>query len=62
MTPSDLPRLDQLTAGRSRVWLVLSHDAYSDPDRIVTGQLGRRGHVVEQHDLAAMRIQAYESG
>jgi hypothetical protein len=62
MATSDLPRLDQLTAGRSRVWLVLSHDAYTDPDRIVTGRLGERMHVVEQHDLAAMRIQAYESG
>jgi mannosyltransferase len=59
---SDLPRLDQLTAGRDRVWLVLSHDAYTDPDRVVTGWLGDRMRVVEQQDLAAMRIQAYESG
>jgi hypothetical protein len=62
MAATDLPHLDQLTAGRQRVWLVLSHDAYTDPDRIVTGRLGQRMRVVEQHDLAAMRIQAYESG
>jgi len=62
MAASDLPRLDQLSAGRDRVWLVLSHDAYTDPDRIATGWLGARMQVVEQQDLAAMRIQAYESG
>jgi mannosyltransferase len=62
MTPADVPRLDRLTAGRPRVWLVLSHDGYTDPDRIVTDRLGQRLRVVEQHDLAGMRIQAYEPG
>jgi mannosyltransferase len=62
MAPTDVPRLDRLTEGRPRVWLVLSHDGYTDPDRIVTGRLGERMRVVEQHDLAGMRIQAYEPG
>ncbi|WP_214408148.1 glycosyltransferase family 39 protein [Pseudonocardia lacus] len=62
MAATDVPRLDQLTEGRPRVWLVLSHDGYTDPDRIVTGRLGEHMHVVEQVDLAGMRIQAYEPG
>jgi hypothetical protein len=57
---ADVARLDRIVDGRSRVWLVLSHDSYSDPDRIVTDRLGQRMHVVEQRDLAAIRIQAYE--
>lgn len=60
MTPTDLPRLDRLVDGRDRVWLVLSHDHYTDPDRIVTDRLGQHSRVVEQLDLAAVRIQAYE--
>ncbi|MCO1658089.1 glycosyltransferase family 39 protein [Pseudonocardia humida] len=60
MAPTDIPRLDQLTEGRPRVWLVLSHDGYTDPDRIVTSRLGEHLRVVEQVDLAGMRIQAYE--
>ena len=60
MTVEDLPRLDALVAGRERVWLVLSHDWYTDPDRLVTGRLGERMRVTDQHDLAGMRIQEYE--
>lgn len=59
MAPTDVPRLDQLVEGRARVWLVLSHDGYTDPGRIVTGRLGERMRVVERVDLAGMRIQAY---
>jgi mannosyltransferase len=59
---SDRSRLEQLTAGRDRVWLVLSHDGFTDPDRLVTGWLGERMQVIGQRDLAAMRIQTYESG
>lgn len=62
MAPSDIPRLDQLTAGKPRVWLVLSHDWYTDPQRLVTGRLGQSMRVTEQQDLAAMRIQLYQPG
>jgi hypothetical protein len=35
MTPADLPRLEELIAGRSRVWLVYSHDWYTDPAGLI---------------------------
>lgn len=60
MAESDIPRLDLLVAGRPRIWLVLSHDWYTDPQRIVTDHLGQSWHVTEQQDLAGMRIQAYQ--
>ena len=60
MATTDLPRLDQLTEGRPRVWLVLSHDDYTDPTGIATARLGEHMRVVEQVDLAGLRIQAYE--
>ncbi|MFC4945499.1 glycosyltransferase family 39 protein [Pseudonocardia sp. GCM10023141] len=59
MTVSDVPYLDALVAGRQRVWLVLSHDWYTDPDRIVTSRLGQSMDVTEQRDLAGMRVQEY---
>jgi hypothetical protein len=34
MTDTDVPRLLTITAGRDRVWLVLSHDDDSDPDKV----------------------------
>ncbi len=33
MTESDIPRLISLVSGRDRVWLVYSHDSYTDPTR-----------------------------
>jgi mannosyltransferase len=35
MTPADLPRLEELIEGRSRVWLVYSHDWYTDPTGLI---------------------------
>ena len=35
MTASDVPYARRLLQGRRRVWLVYSHEAYTDPDRLV---------------------------
>jgi mannosyltransferase len=35
MQESDIPRLRSITADRKRVWLVYSHQWYTDPDRLV---------------------------
>ena len=39
MTVDDLPRLDALIRGHERVWLVYSHDGYTDPQGIVPAAL-----------------------
>jgi mannosyltransferase len=39
MAAADLPRLADLVAGRRRVWLVYSHDWYTDPQGIITRYL-----------------------
>jgi hypothetical protein len=46
-------------AGRACGWCSATTDTPT-PDRIVTARLGERMRVVEQVDLAGMRIQAYE--
>jgi uncharacterized membrane protein len=35
MEPGDVPRIQALTAGRSHVWMLLSHDWYNDPQRLI---------------------------
>lgn len=41
MGESDVPRIDQLLSGRDRVWLVYSHNWYSDPEGIIPRELGK---------------------
>ena len=41
MEPSDIPRLHDLVDGRQRVWLVYSHDWYTDSTQIIPGEIGR---------------------
>jgi mannosyltransferase len=40
MTAGDVPYARRLLQGRRRVWLVYSHEAYTDPDRLVWRVLG----------------------
>jgi hypothetical protein len=40
-TPADLPRLADLTRGRERVWLVLSHSFTTDPQNLTRKALER---------------------
>ncbi len=41
MAPADLPRLRELIDGRRRVWLIYSHNWYTDPDGLIPAELGR---------------------
>ena len=41
MAEEDLPYMRQLIADQSRVWLVYSHEWYTDPERIVVRELQR---------------------
>ena len=41
MTPGALPRLRRLVQGRERVWLVYSHEWYTDPQELIRQELTR---------------------
>jgi hypothetical protein len=43
MAESDLPRLRTLIRDRSRVWLIYSHDWYTDPHRLIPRALDQDG-------------------
>ena len=60
MTSADVPRLQELAAQADCVWLIYSHDWYTDPDKIVPStlrhaMLSRKGQKFE-----GLEIQLYE--
>lgn len=59
MTSADLPRLTELVAGHRRVWLVYSHDWYTDPDGIVGRHLDSVLAPAGEHRFSAIRIREY---
>jgi uncharacterized membrane protein len=60
MTTADLPRLDQLIAGRARVWLIYSHDWYTDPDGIIPRALGARLQQTNARGFNGLKVFLYE--
>ena len=61
MTEGDIPRLKALIAGRKRVWLVYSHNGYTDPTGIIEQTLGSEMKLTEKRDFYGGQIQFYEA-
>ncbi len=60
MAESDLPRLRALIRGRERVWLVYSHNWYTDPQGLIPSALGQELRLTEQKDFVGLQVQLYE--
>ncbi len=61
MTTDDIPGLISLVNGRKRVWLVYSHDSYTDPRGLVPQTLASRMRVTRQRDFYGGQVQLYEA-
>lgn len=61
MEESDAPRVQEVLAGRERVWLIYSHNWYSDPDGIVPREMGSLFQEVEQAQFVGIQINRYVS-
>lgn len=59
MTRDDLPRLRQLIAGRARVWLIYSHNWYTDPDGLIERELGRKFTLLEVRRFVGVEVRLY---
>ena len=59
MTERDLDTLAARIAGRKRVWLVYSHNWYTDPQGLIPAELERRYTQVETFTLPDIRIDRY---
>jgi mannosyltransferase len=60
MTDADIGRLEQLIAGRARVWLVYSHNWYTDPLAIIPRYLGATLANRGEREFNGLKIIRYE--
>ena len=59
MASADIPRLDELAAGRQRVWLIYSHDWYTDPQRIITPHLSSTLSEISVRNFKGVKVYLY---
>ncbi|HSB66827.1 MAG TPA: glycosyltransferase family 39 protein [Anaerolineales bacterium] len=61
MTESDIPRLISLLHGHKRVWLVYSHNGYTDPEGIVRQTLVYEMTFIQKREFYGVEVQLYEN-
>jgi hypothetical protein len=61
MTENDIPGLLSLISGYDRVWLVYSHDWYTDPAGLIPQTLASKMELIKQQDFYGGRVQLYET-
>jgi hypothetical protein len=61
MTDSDIPRLISLLSGRKRVWLVYSHNWYTDPMGLIPQTLASKMELIRQRDFYGGQVQLYDT-
>jgi hypothetical protein len=59
MTRADVARLDELIAGRPRVWLMYSHNWYTDPQSIIPRHLGSALGEVSVRNFRGVKVYLY---
>jgi mannosyltransferase len=61
MTESDTPALVSLLKGRTRVWLVYSHNRYTDPGGLIPQTAASNLKLTRQRDFYGGQVQLYEA-
>lgn len=61
MTEDAIPLLLATIAGHDRVWLVYSHDSYTDPDGLIPQTLAEQMDVTRTRDFYGGQVQLYEA-
>nr|HID14351.1 hypothetical protein [Anaerolineae bacterium] len=59
MTEDDLPRLRALIRGYERVWLVYSHDWYTDPQGLIPPALEEELNLLDRWDFYGLQVRLY---
>jgi hypothetical protein len=60
MTADDLPRLRELAQAHRRVWLVYSHNWYTDPQGLIPSTLEHLGRLADRQQFNGLRVDLYE--
>ena len=61
MKDSDIPELISLVRGYNRVWLVYSHNDYTDPGGLIPQTLASQMKLIETRDFYGVQVQLYET-
>ena len=61
MTENDIPELISLLRGRNRVWLVYSHNDYTDPMGLIPRTLAAQMKLTRTRDFYGGQVQLYEA-
>ncbi len=61
MTANDIPGLISLLRGHNRVWLVYSHDSYTDPMGLIPQTLASQMKLIRTRDFYGGQVQLYET-
>ena len=61
MTTNDIPGLITLLSGHDRVWLVYSHDSYTDPMGLIPQTLASQKKLVRTREFYGGQVQLYEN-
>jgi hypothetical protein len=59
MTAKDIPGLISLLRGHDRVWLVYSHEAYTDPMGLIPKTLAAQMKLIQRRDFYGGQVQLY---
>ena len=59
MTDSDIPKLISLLSGHDRVWLVYSHNDYTDPMGLISQTLASQMKLIRTRDFYGGQVQLY---
>jgi hypothetical protein len=59
MTPADLPRLQTLIRNRPRVWLIYSHDWYTDAEGLIPTALAKELTLLETKEFYGLQVRLY---
>ncbi len=56
MTVADLPRLQHLLTNHRRIWLIYSHDWYTDPEGMIPSELRQQLRLVDQRQFIGLQV------
>ena len=59
MTTNDVPGLISLLSGHNRVWLVYSHNTYTDPTGLIPETLSSQMRLIRERDCYGVQVQLY---
>lgn len=60
MQETDLAYMQRLIADEERLWLIYSHDWYTDPEQIILRELNQSMRLVDQQTFVGLRVLEYE--